>query len=281
MLSEEERERVRRAYYLDHHSVRRIARETGHCYRTIAQALDRAPTRPSAPRTPRPAPVFGPYHARVEELLAENERLPHKQRYTARRIFLVLRDEDYTGCESVVRQFVSDWRRARQPPETFLPLEFTPGQDAQVDWGEAGALVGGVRQTVQLFVMRLCYSRCTFVMAFPSQKQESFLHGHVRAFEHFAGVPARLSYDNLATAVTLAFDKGSRGRSRREVRTFVALRSHYLFESHFCTPGQGHEKRGVEHGVGYVRRNYLVPIPEATSFDDLNLQLLQRCLHDD
>src|SRR5262249_25426178 len=100
-------------------------------------------------------------------------------------------------------------------------------------------------------------------------------------FDHFAGVPARLSYDNLATAVKLAFDKVSRGRSRREVRSFVSLRSHYLFESHFCTPGQGHEKGGVEHGVGYVRRNYLVPIPEAAPFAALSLQLLQRCPRDD
>ncbi|HEY6408439.1 MAG TPA: hypothetical protein VIY29_13305, partial [Ktedonobacteraceae bacterium] len=69
-------------------------------------------------------------------------------------------------------------------PALFLPLEFDPGQDAQVDWGEAIAVIGGVRQTVQVFVMWLSYSRRRFVMAFPSQKQESFFYGHVCAFEH-------------------------------------------------------------------------------------------------
>ena len=85
---------------------------------------------------------------------------------------------------------------------------------------------------MQVFVMRLCYSRRTFVMAFPTQEQESFLYGHVSAFKYFGGVPTRISYDNLATAVKLAMDKGH--RRRRENRTFVAFRSHYLFESHSC-----------------------------------------------
>src|SRR5881397_4261098 len=83
-------------------------------------------------------------------------------------------------------------------------LAFEPGQDAQCDWGEAIAIIGGIRQTVQVFVLRLCYSRRTFVMTFPTQRQESFLFGHVQAFKHFGGVPARISYDNLATAVKLA-----------------------------------------------------------------------------
>ena len=83
-----------------------------------------------------------------------------------------------------------------------------------MDWGEAIAVVGGVRQTVQVFVMRLNYSRRSFVMTFPSQNQESFLWAHVQAFAHFGGVPARISYDNLATAVQIL----TQGRVRREQR---------------------------------------------------------------
>src|SRR5205823_4703902 len=111
----------------------------------------------------------------------------------------------------------------------------------------ATAIIAGVKQTVQYFVMRLCYSRRTFVMMFPSQNQESFLYAHVQAFHHFGGVPARISYDNLATAVKLAFDKKDKRKKRIENRTFVAFRSHYLFESHFCTPAAGWEKGQVEH----------------------------------
>src|SRR5712691_4969214 len=78
-------------------------------------------------------------------------------------------------------------------------------------YGEATAIIGGVRQAVQVFVLRLCYSRRTFVMTFPTQRQESFLYAHTQAFNHFGGVPARISYDNLTTAVRLAMNKGKKG----------------------------------------------------------------------
>ena len=130
--------------------------------------------------------------------------------------------------------------------------------------------------------MRLCYSRRTFAMAFPTQKQESFFFGHVQAFHHFAGVPYRISYDNLGTAVKLSYEKtGKAGCPCHEVQAFVAFRSHYLFSSHFCTVGEGHEKGQVEHGVGYTRRNAMVPLPEASDYADLNRQLLERCLQED
>ena len=233
---------------------------------------------------PRPKlqPVFGPYRERVEQLLRQNTQLPRKQRYTAHRIFEILRAEGYPGCESTIRLHVAHLKQVSHAPVMFLPLEFDPGQDAQVDWGEAYAVINGQPQKVQLFIMRLCFSRRTFAMTFPTQRQESFFWGHVQAFAYFAGVPRRISYDNLGTAVKLVFEKTGRvGRPRKEVQAFVAFRSHYLFESHFCTPGQGHEKGQVEHGVGYSRRNFLVPLPHASSFQDLNQQVLERCLQED
>jgi transposase len=278
MITEDEREQIRRAYFLDHHSARQIARDLHRSGRTITKVLFPELSPATAPRRPRSAPVFGPFEARVEALLMQNERLPRKQRFTAHKIFEILRDEGYRGCESLIRAFKAAWQRERQAIDTFLPLEFEPGRDAQVDWGEAHATIGGIEQTVQLFVMRLCYSRRLFVMAFPSAKQECFFAGHVQAFAHFGGVPLRISYDNLASAVKISFDHG---RTRRENRTFVSFRSHYLFESHFCTPGEGHEKGGVENAVGYARRNFLVPPPEMASFDALNLHLLQACLRED
>jgi transposase len=281
MISEDARERLRRSYYLEKKSLRQIAHEEGYCRETIKKAISDASPRTYNMTQPRPAIVLGPYQLRVEELLTENEQLPRKQRYTAHRIFEVLHAEGYTGSESRIRQYIGAWRHTHQTQKLFLPLDYDPGQDAQCDWGEATAIIAGVKQTVQFFVMRLSYSHRTFLMTFPTQRQESFLYGHVQAFHHFGGVPARISYDNLATAVKLAFDKKDKKKKRIENRTFVAFRSHYLFESHFCTPGAGWEKGQVEHGVGYGRRNYMVPIPEAASFEDLNTLLLERCLQDD
>ncbi len=282
MLNEEDRERIRRGYYVEKKSIHQLAREEG-CNRiTIRKAL--ANETPPFKETSRAKPnlVFGPYKERVELLLQQNERLPRKQRYTAHRIFEIIREEGFQGSESTVRMHVARYKQATRAPDVFLPLEYDPGQDAQVDWGEAVVVIDGKRQKAQLFIMRLCFSRRTFAMVFPTQRQESFFWGHVKAFEHFGGVPHRLSYDNLGTAVKLVFEKSGRsGRPRKEVRAFVSFRSHYLFESHFCTPGQGHEKGQVEHGVGYSRRNFLVPIPEAASYEELNRQLLERCRKED
>lgn len=278
MITEEKRERIRRAYYLEKKSVRRIAKEEQCSRETAKKALTDQPTKPYPSPPAKSAPVFQPYQTRVETLLAQNDSLPRKQHYTAHRIFEIIRSEGYQGCESRIRQVVGQWKRAHTTPEVFLPLEFEPGQDAQCDWGEAIASIAGRQQTVHVFVLRLCYSRKAFVMAFPSQNQESFFSGHVQAFSHFGGVPARISYDNLTTAVKFVHEKG---RGRRQTRAFVALRSHYLFESHFCTPRQAHEKGGVEHEVGFSRRNFLVPIPQAVSFEDLNHHLLEECLKDD
>ena len=277
MITVEQHEHIRRMYHLEQQSARQIARELGLSRRTVTKALrtDEAPS--YRLNQQRPAPRLGPYKARLEELLQENRRLPRKQRYTAHKLFELLQAEGYSGSESTIQAYGVRWRKAQRAPKVFLPLEFEPGQDAQVDWGEAQVILAGVQQTVQVFVMRLNYSRRSFVMAFPSQKQEAFFEGHVRAFAHFGGVPHRLSYDNLTTAVKPLIE----GRTREEQRAFIAFRSYYLFNSHFCTPGQGHEKGGVEHSVGFSRRNFLVPMPRVASFEELNRFLLEQCCRDD
>jgi len=283
MLNEYERKRIRRAYYLEKKSIYRIAKDEDYSYPAIRKALFDPLPKPYHLSHPKPAPVFGPYQPRVEALLCQNEQMPRKQRYTAHKIFEILQAEGYQGSESHLRRYLT--RRKQQEKggqEVFLPLEFEPGQDAQVDWGEAVVLFDGHRQKVPFFLMRLCYSRRAFAMAFPSQAQECFLYAHLCAFKHFGGVPHRISYDNLGTAVKIE-PIGKRGRPRQEVQAFVRFRSYYLFESHFCRPGLegAHEKGGVENGIGYTRRQFMVPLPEATSFEDLNRQLLVRSLQED
>lgn len=277
MISVETREQIRRAYFIEHKSIRHIARELKCSRHTVDKAIASAEPARYTLSVPRPSPVLGPYKAFIDQCLAENARLPRKQRYTAHKIFVELVAQGYAGAESTVRSYVGQQRQAKRRPEVFIPLEFDPGGDAQVDWGEGQAIVGGERVTAQLFVMRLCYSRRLFIMAFPSQCQAAFFEGHVQAFRYFQGVPHRITYDNLATAVRRVLE----GKTREEQRSFIAFRSHYLFESHFCTPGEGHEKGGVEHAVGFSRRNFLVPLPNVVSFEALNAHLLAQCLADD
>jgi transposase len=280
MIQVEDREVIRRAYFDEHKSIRTIAKELRHGRDTIAAALlaTRDPVIPQYTlAVPRAAPKLGEHKARIEHLLAENATLPRKQHYTAHKIYEALLPHGYTGSEVSVRRYVAQLRKRDAKREVYLPLEFDPGQDAQVDWGEAEVVLAGERATVQLFVLRLCYSRKLFVRAYPTQKQEAFFDGHVTAFHYLGGVPRRLTYDNLSTAVLRVLE----GRNREEQQAFIAFRSHYLFDSRFCTPAQGHEKGGVESGVGYARRNFLVPLPEVADYDALNAHLFAACQADD
>lgn len=276
MLSVEQREAIRRAYYVEKKSVRQIAREL-HCSRkTVTKAIASATPAAYTRSVPYASPKLGPFKERLAELLAEREQQPPKQRYTATKLYEILHAEGYQGSSARLRGYLGsiNWRLPRQ--RSFFPLEFDPAQDAQVDWGEAVAVIAGERLTIQLFVLRLCFSRRTFAMAFPTQRQEAFFLGHIHAFRFIGGVPHRLSYDNLPTAVR----KVLTGHDRIEQEAFITFRSHYLFDSHFCTVGEGHEKGQVEHGVGYVRRNFLVPIPVVDSFAALNAHLLAKCEED-
>jgi transposase len=273
MRTVEDYEGIRRAYFVDKLSIRAIHRMLGYDRETIRKAIVQAAPVPYTLARPRAAPVIGPYKQRIAELLAESKRLKRKQRYTAHRIYEILLGEGYTGSEGAVHNYVSRERRKDEYKAKYIPLEFDPGQDAQVDWGEAEVILAGERVTVQLFILRLNYSKARFVMAFPFQKQEAFFEGHNQAFRFLGGIPRRLTYDNLKTAVY----KILTGRNRQEQESFKRFRSYYLFESNYCNPAQGHEKGGVENDVGYAQRNFMTPLLQADSYEELNALLWKAC----
>lgn len=212
----------------------------------------------------------------IEEWLRADLEAPRKQRHTARRIYQRLVEEyGFQGGESTVRSYVGRYKRTLflGPSASVIPLCPTCGQEAEVDWGEAEVILAEERVTVHLFCMRPRYSGKRFVRAYPTEKQEMFLDGHRQGFEHFGGIVETLVYDNLRTAVK----KILRGRARTEQDSFIAFRSHYNFTARFCNPNKGNEKGGVEGLVGFSRRNFLVPIPEFETFEELNQFLLEQC----
>src|SRR6516165_8187019 len=122
-----------------------------------------------------------------------------------------------------------------------------------------------------VFCMRSMASGGAFHCAFPHASQQAFLEAHERAFAYFGGVFKKLRYDNLKSAVK----KILRGHQREETTRFIAFRSHWDFESEFCTPAEGHEKGGVEGEGGYFRRNHMVPVPNVASWEELDALLLR------
>lgn len=168
-----------------------------------------------------------------------------------------------------MREYVHKHRLCQN--QVFIPLSYEPGEDAQVDFGEAMVIMKGRPLTVQIFVGRLCYSKIPFLVASPNQQQEALFEGHDKAFNFFGGVPRTVWYDRMSQAVKAAIP----GRRPEEQQACIAFRSHYLFDSRFCNPREAHGKGLVENLVGYARRNYMVPVPVVDSFQELNELLRQ------
>jgi hypothetical protein len=154
----------------------------------------------------------------------------------------------------------------------FIPLTHAPGE-AQADFGEALVVIAGVQQKAHYLVMDLPHSDDCFVAAFPAETTEAFLEGHVRAFAYFGGVPTRILYDNTKIAVAKILG----GEDRQRTRSFSELQSYYLFADKFGRPAKGNDKGKVEGIVGYSRRNFMVPIPCASSWEELNAHLEVQC----
>jgi len=179
---------------------------------------------------------FGQFRVVIDEWLLADQDAPRKQRHTAKRIWQRLVDEHGVDvAESSVRQHV--WLRRRElglaVGEVFVPQVHAPGAEAEVDWGQAEVVLGGIAVRVHLFVMRASFSGAVFCQASLVESQQAFLELHVEAFEWFGGVFGKIRFDNLKSAVK----KVLKGRRRVESDRFVALRSHYLFASQFMTPG--------------------------------------------
>lgn len=276
MLEVGEKEEMRKLYYRKHWSIRKIAREL-HCSRkTVRRALSNSDPPKYRRRVPPPEPVIGPVKSIIDSYLQEDRGAPKKQHHTVRKIHQRLMDEhDFRGSYSTVKRYIRSVRGTLK--EVFIPLEYDAGSTAQADWGAAYVIMKGARRLVSFFAMKLCYSRKPFVVAFPFERQEAFFEGHRRAFESFEGVPHTLMWDNLKAAVK----KILTGRNRVEQRSFIAFRSHYLFDSMFITPGEPHENGRVENLIGYVRRNFFVPLPQVGSFKELNEILLAQCKRED
>jgi len=263
--------RVRRAVCIEGLSRREAARRFGIDPRTVAKML--AFSVPPGYRRSKPPvrPKLDLFTGIIERILEEDKGGPAKQRHTSKRIFERLRDEHgYAGGITIVKDYVHERRQRQQ--EMFVPLRHEPGH-AQADFGEAWAVIGGVEQKIHFFAMDLPHSDAGFVQVYPAETTEAFCAGHTAAFHFFGKVPKSILYDNTKIAVARILGDGKRQRTR----VFSELQSHYLFLDRFGRPGKGNDKGKVEGLVGLIRRNYLVPMPRAASYEALNAKLIDDC----
>ncbi|MCZ2074620.1 MAG: IS21 family transposase [Bryobacterales bacterium] len=273
-------EEIRREYELGVGTIAGVAKKLGVHRRMVREAIASALPKPRK-KTQRRRWKMDAAAGFVDAILRADRTAPRKQRHTAHRIWRRIRQElpDCQIGERTVRQYVQQRKieLGMKMRETFVPQSYAWGAEAQVDWYEAWAEVGGERVKLRVFAMRSMASGAAFHCAYRHATQQAFLEAHERAFAYFGGVFRKLRYDNL----TVAVKKILRGHRREETARFIAFRSHWRFEAEFCTPAQAHEKGGVEGEAGYFRRNHWVPVPEAEDLAALNRQLLNACQEDE
>lgn len=178
---------VRHNVLIEGRSQRSVARELGLSRMTVGKYVDQAMPVRKAETGPRPRPVWEAVATRLHAMLvAEGKQV---------------------GV-TVIKTAVAEWRRQRR--EVFVPLTYRPGDLAEVDFFEVLVDIECTRRKAWLFLMRLMYSGRDFAWIYERQDQISFLDGHVRAFAHFGGVPARVAYDNLRAAVVRILVGGAR-----------------------------------------------------------------------
>jgi len=257
-------------------NISEMARMTGHSRNTVKKAIRGEPWGYKE-RAHQPFPVLDKYRTVIDGWLKGDKDKPKKQRHTARRIYNRLVEEHgYQGSEPSVRRYVRFTKLALgiDTPCAFIPCEAEAGHEAEVDWGTATAILAGEEIRLKFFCMRSKYSGKHFVRFYFCERQQAFFDAHIHAFSFFGGIFPVLIYDNLTTAVHTVL----RGRDRIEQEGFGKFRAYYSFEARFCNPASGHEKGGVEGLVGFARRNYMVPVPEAANLEELNEKVLRQCV---
>lgn len=271
--------KIRVAVENEEMSQREAARKFGHGRDTIRKVLASSEAQSRYRRKTPPPSSLDPYHHVIDEWIDDEiaRHVKRKQRSNALKIYQRLKEEHgYSGSVYPIRRYIRKRGRSLNPQQVFYSLDFKPGEEAQVDWGVADVTLGARVATVHLFCLRLSYSRATFVRAYPCERLECFLDGHVRAFRYFGGVPKRCAYDNLKSVVI----KTGKEPDRVLNENFQRLLTHYAFQTRVCNVHSGHEKGRVENLVKLAQRDFLAGAPRFRDLDDLNAHLERCCLDD-
>lgn len=262
MLSPEIQAEILARHYTDKQSVRSIARALGINRKAVRRLVQRRSVRTERATGVRSS-ILDPFKAECERLLREDPGCG------ATAVLNRLRPMGYTGGMTILRMYL---RRKRQevvrPREAFLRLEFTPGECAQVDWGEFGDVFGdGVK--IHCFAMVLAHSRLVYLEFTRSERFEDFIRAHENAFRFMGGVPRECWYDNLSTAVTERVGQVIKFNAR-----FFAYMGHHHIRPHACNVARGNEKGRVEDLIKYIRMNFW-PARKFKDILDLNNQAAQ------
>ena len=230
-------------------SHKEISRRLGVSRTTVVKYANHGDYSPRPSNAVRPGRslVDDGYAAIVDGWPAADLRMPVKQRHTATRVYERLVAEcGFTGPYSSVQRRVKRWRQEhRARSDGFAESKWAPGS-AQVDFGQARAVVAGVERVVHFLAVSFPYSNMRRVAALPGETAECVCQGLLEVFERTGMTPGVVVFDN-ATGVGHRNSDGTAARTR----LFSLFCAHYGFEPRFCNPYSGHEKGSVENAVGF------------------------------
>ena len=246
MIREERWAEIHRARAVEHWTVSRIAREFDLDRKTVRACLRQTAWKPYS-REPR-----------TDTLLAQHAdflkaRAP-EVRYSARILFQELtKQHQYTGGYDTVRRFVHPLRSALEIAEqATMRFETPPGEQSQIDWGQATVPLGGTLVVRHVFVLTLGFCRRSFYCIYRGETLDEFFDAHERAFAYFGGHTHEHLYDRPRTVCISSGDGHFRWNA-----TFKAFADFWGFDPRVCRPYRPRTKGKVESGVKYWRRNFL------------------------
>lgn len=262
-ISKETEAKILRYHFVEKWKVGTIVTQLGIHHSVVDRVLAEAGL-PKVERSLRSS-IIDPYLPFIVKTLGVFPTL------TAARLYEMAKQRGYPGGPSQFRQRISQLRPRKQP-EAYLRLKTLPGEQAQVDWGHFGHIeIGKAKRPLMAFVMVLSWSRQIFLQFYLNAQMESFLRGHVAAFEAWNGLPKVLLYDNLKSAVL-----ERQGDAIRFHPTLLALSAHYRFEPRPVAVARGNEKGRVERAIRYIRDNFFAGRQWQT-LEELNAQADEWC----
>lgn len=268
MLAMDQIHHIRALFYEQGYNISEIAEATGRDWKTVAKYIDKVDFNEPIPvpaSSQRFCPKLDPYKPLIDSWLEEDKKHPRKQRHTAKKVFdRLARSVPGFDCSyRLVAEYVKFQKEEikLKRNEGFLPLEHHPGE-AQTDFGSAEFYERERLISGKYLAMSFPWSNTGYMQLFYGENCECLLEGMAAIFKHIGGVPHEIWFDNASTMVTKIIKGGGRDLTDR----FARFKEHYGFKALFMNPAEGHEKGSVENKVGYIRRNFLVPVPK---FDDL------------
>lgn len=186
---------IARITEIDRKAVRRLARRFADDQAKAPEVTTGSTDQKPPPRPPGPTSECEPYRAFIEAQL----RL--RRNFTA--IYQDLVDQfGFSASYNSVKRFAATM--VEQDPKQYDRLEFLPGEEVQVDYGEGAlTLVAGTDRyrRPRLFVMTMRYSRRSFRRVVWKSSKEVWAQLHEQAWRYFGGCAQYCVLDNLKEGV--------------------------------------------------------------------------------